>query len=313
MAGKTILVLGAGVSMEYGFPSGSTLIQEIKSLVKAEKDLQSQDFLDSIDAIQPTSIDSYLNQHKEYNGLVKSAIAQILSNKEKVDAFSDSKDHLYRILTHAITTEKFESFGIVTFNYDRSLEFYWARYLIKHCKITTEQAFKKLGELKIYHIHGRLPELPGESFIKLPLHREPFNYGDAPNYPDRRFFRGDDIERQSVQYQFKEGLKKFGSANLKIIYENHSLNEDAKSILSEASRILFLGFGYHDLNMALLGFDFTQKQESVKIIGTGYQLSPLKQNEIKIKYPAITRLQSCTATQLLSEYISLENSAYDVF
>ena len=116
----TVFVLGAGVSVPFGFPSGDKLLQILSGKVNTKTDSNWQEtlrlhekvvqllkaipehpnstldsdmvdrFVTSLKAADPPSIDTWLTHHKEYNELGKVAIATIISHfeaKSKSDAY----------------------------------------------------------------------------------------------------------------------------------------------------------------------------------------------------------------------------------
>ena len=53
---------------------------------------------------------------------------------------------------------------IITFNYDRSLEHYLYNTFLNFTKSLTEkEKIEELKKLKIYHVYGKLADLPWES------------------------------------------------------------------------------------------------------------------------------------------------------
>ena len=151
----TTLVLGAGASEPYGFPTGRTLREGLCSQFQPDygpvpnllydsrvswSDLQR--FAQFLNRSQFYSIDAFLAHRPEFSEVGKRAIAWRLISHEHPMALLKSDDHWYQYLWNSIN-ESWEEFGknlqIITFNYDRSLEWYLADCLSVAFKKTNEQ------------------------------------------------------------------------------------------------------------------------------------------------------------------------------
>jgi len=128
---------------------------------------------------------------------------------------------------------------IITFNYDRSLEYYLFTTLTRGFPDTTtwEEHEKLCKEqldqgVKVIHIYGKLGELPWQTDDGS---RE-VNYGTETTNCDLLIRCAD---------------------NIKTISEARTDTQDSKfvEILNENGRIYFLGFGYHPENLEILGIN----------------------------------------------------------
>ncbi len=131
---QTVLVLGAGASQPYGFPTGGELRQLICDDSSwhdaALRDHISAQFINRFvmrfrDAPQST-VDRFLAHHTDFVNVGKLAIASILIAREAASNLSPQKDNWYGYLWSRLETD-WDDFSknklkIITFNYDRSLE-----------------------------------------------------------------------------------------------------------------------------------------------------------------------------------------------
>ena len=148
----TTLILGAGASQPFGFPTGSELRARILGLTRLNdtdsKNLLSifgfnQDqvmfFCDSFRKSGKASIDSFLEHRQEFSRIGKYAIAvALISNEDENKLFDVRNLNWYQYLYSKITTDFFPTdfldltrnrLSILTFNYDRSIEHYFLHAL----------------------------------------------------------------------------------------------------------------------------------------------------------------------------------------
>lgn len=245
---KTVLVLGAGASLPYGYPLGGELRQKILHLpyqtvfgpIKVPKVLHAQvqakmeKFRDAFLHSQMNSIDAFLGRRPEFQEIGKKCIAAVLLQCEDPSLlFTENreKDHWYKYLFNHIAKNdwdelSFSDISIVTFNYDRSLEYFLYIALQYAYGKSEDEARKKLSSLRIVHVYGALSdELPGtENFL-------PYD-GTV-----------------------SEGKVELAARNLVVVPEGRSdipTLITARKWLSEARQIGFLGFGFDETNVARL-------------------------------------------------------------
>jgi hypothetical protein len=243
----TVLILGAGASYPYGFPTASELKGLIcdafsnpdtfgSRLLGDNSDYNRDQIFDFRQAFwragQP-SIDSFLEYRKDLLGIGKLAIAYCLV------PFEDEKSlympvpqhlggHWYEYLSVKLTAD-FDHFSdnklsIITFNYDRSLEHYLFLALQNLHRKSAEECAKKLAEIPIIHVYGQLG-------------KEPYPQPKSRDYdPDNtRFIH---VAR--------------AAAGITLLHEEAGDLEIARKFLNDAAKICFLGFSYHPLNLKRL-------------------------------------------------------------
>lgn len=245
---KTVLILGAGASQPYRFPTTENLRTKILELAKKmnvrdsnELGLEINQVLEFYDAFLYSgtySIDEFLGKRKEFIGIGKILIAKELlayENTNHLFSLKSSEDwykYLVQSLTENVSLENLNvnKLTIVTFNYDRSLEQYLFLALKNQYGANDIEVTKQLMKLDIIHVHGQLGYLPWQ-LMQDPSKGVEYINGTSP-----------------------ERVRK-AAEGIKIIYEtNNNTPEFEKSISSieYAEKVLFLGFGYHPLNLKRL-------------------------------------------------------------
>jgi hypothetical protein len=292
----TVLILGAGASIGYGFPSGLQLkAQILQAITRKQGDeiyldlLKStsrngeylQDFYDNLLLSSEMSIDAFLEHNQQYSEVGRRAIANILLRKEKHDELFDkwidkwldpnNKDkHWYQLLFSKLNApfKDFEKnqLKIITFNYDRSLEYFLLESMkAKYSEEHKETVLEKLHAIPILHIYGKLGNLP-----------EYDSSGDQVPYD---LFKNGKI--MLSEYWWGDYVCK-ASRNIITIHQAKEINaviKEACSFLIQAQRIYFLGFGYDKINMERLfvhdGANILQTSDlGRKCFGTSLDLSP---------------------------------------
>lgn len=253
---KTVFILGAGASSEFKYPLGEKLreyiinnlevknaaVNEIAMVLAEDKfdvpDYESEiiEFAKKLKHDGSYSIDNFLERFKaKYLLIGKLAIAQILSKYEDTSIFF-SNDNWYRHL-HNIMKKDVASLdeyaqnqvSFVTFNYDRSLEYFLYTALISFHENANENTVTSvLNKIPIIHLYGKIDPLPFE-----------------PNMSNN----GRPYGKGYTLSQFKSYKE-----NIYIIFENIPglLSKNflqAHELMKNAERIYFLGFGFHPQNL----------------------------------------------------------------
>lgn len=281
---ETVLILGAGSSLAYGFPDGETLKNEIYDTLKNRRnkvlnELATPDLMNRIvnklKYAPEYSMDEFL-EYEEDEEIVefgKKAIAAILLPYEKEETifynFIKNKEgennfHWYRHLWQKMDTS-FEylekNLSVITFNYDRSLEYFlFTAYKNKFPGRKEEDYKNKSQSISIIHVYGKLGYLPWES----PEGEKtvPYDYDWDKVYDDNAGL----YEQRSMILT--------ASKQIKIVHENEVINEALKirTRLNHAERIYFLGFGFNPINLERLIENV--KVSNCDIRGTMYELDP---------------------------------------
>ena len=271
----TVLILGAGASVPYGFPLGRGLRDRVCSLpdtaeARAIENLgynhdELGDFVQKLRYSGYASVDWFLEDYPEYIEVGKTAIAAALIPLENPDRLfppGAPGGHWYELFLNKLysTDGAFDGspLSIVTFNYDRSLEHYLLSVLETRLK-SVDRAAEALVCLEIVHVHGRLGNLN-------PLARD-----------GRRYLP-----------QISSGEIRTAADKIIVIGEASGETTEfqrARVLLLEAERIIFLGFGFHPRSVHRLGvFDEPWDDEHcarVLVQGTRFGVSPPAWEQIR--------------------------------
>lgn len=297
---KTVLVLGAGASVEVGLPVGSELLHQICSLtnisfefgtrqnrgdVKIVEALKS--FLDEGQSVQE------LNEHIEAGWTLSRSAKQALSIDNVIEALEDQrittlgklgiarailkaernshhfsreergdrsintdnfKDTWFRYFTQIITENikvgevenLFENISIINFNYDRCIEMYLPHSISQYYGISLADARKAVNRLQIFRPYGSVGLLSWQTRdgIKTP-------FGDCSS--------AELVDAHKNIRTFTEQI------------DDQNYINSIRTELSNADRIIFLGFAFHRQNVQLLS---TELSPHAKILATTMGISP---------------------------------------
>ncbi|MBD3342818.1 MAG: hypothetical protein GF353_27215 [Candidatus Lokiarchaeota archaeon] len=301
-----VFIIGAGANKPYGFPLGDELYTKIQnnylsyinSFKNSDKSgtseayhrmflAKAQEFTEALSRTSSVSIDKYLNINNEFKIQGIHAITAEVYNSEISSKLpiknnqveGDWYNYLYRKLIDGLNTKEDllriheNRIAFITFNYDRSLEQYLFENtygLLKHAGISRKeliQLFQKIPFIHVYGQIGYLPwqrEIPDEEYFMINKEQTIVAYGDSNFQP------------------FNVSIHV--NSQLNIMYDERKDNPDihkAHRLISEADRVLFLGFGYDDQNLNILKLPELVKDKQV--YGTAYEATNNEIGNIKIK------------------------------
>lgn len=270
----TVLILGAGASAPYYFPSGRALLMEIvealaspnHSLTEALEQwgTDSEEIeiyrISLRDSMQP-SVDAFLEKRPEYLTIGKFTIAGILIPYERESIFQRGTDrkpekmgwyeYLFQQLDSSVENFTDNKLSVLTFNYDRSLEHFLMLAIKNSYGLDDAKAFALLKTIPIIHLYGSL----GEYSYTYEMGTEyslPVNIEDVFHAAD----------------------------SLKIMSEGQDDSDEfcqAHRLLQDAEQVALIGFGYHKTNVRRLAIKEHYKKR--KVIGTALGL---EKNERKL-------------------------------
>ncbi|HEY8085923.1 MAG TPA: hypothetical protein VIE69_10015 [Methylophilaceae bacterium] len=249
----TVLVLGAGASMPYKFPSGhelrelicqtihgtegwlgQVLVKHFPSISNLEIKHFGRIFMDS----HINSIDSFLARRQEFAEIGKQTIATILCQKEHPDEFTtvgSNADHWYGAFWNRLVADidnpdglKTNNIKIITFNYDRSLEYFLHTAIKNTFRLTDSAALELLTHIPILHVYGQLG-----------------HFGTIPSDDTRPYERNLDSYSHTIA---ANGIKIIPEAR-----DDDIAFQTAREYLQWAEHICFLGFSFDELNVKRLG------------------------------------------------------------
>ena len=320
---KTVLVLGAGASVDYEFPSGEKLIQKIIDFCSGKPN-SSEVFNQNLLALilhkhfqnngikktlyecyeiverfrvqlanaNPRSIDDFIasNNTMGFDIVGKACIVLVISSHES-NSNSKFSEGWYRYLWNKIydgnregMKKNLKNLTIITFNYDRSLEYYLYNRMQNLFGMTSQQTGKLFNEnVVVYHMYGQLGSFEWQQRDSL-----------VNNYEmiDLKIFKNKDINPESIDFDHRVSFinslpqkivesKDPKEINQKLEYLLKLTNEikTYKEVASNTEQVIlerfynadilfFLGFGYHEQNLRCLN---PQQREVLKpFYGTTY-------------------------------------------
>lgn len=237
----TTLILGAGASVHVGYPLGMQLVNEIVQQYRARNialpirrpgTVEINEFVDRLSRSGHYSIDAFLESEPNMMEVGKYLIASVLKSRENVGKlFPPNNSGWYQYLFNKLVSEGPPSVApskvtIVTFNYDRSLEAYLFEALKARFKFSDQDATHELNTINILHVHGQLGPYPGVEY--------------TPSTA------ADDIRKaaEGIRVVSEISDPKEGFCNAEF--------EQANKAISASSRVIFLGFGFHEDNLRRL-------------------------------------------------------------
>lgn len=277
---ETVLVLGAGASWDYGFPTGEELVGQICNMFRNRQGQEyklldrlsslgiphtTDMFLFALEKAKPLSVDAWLEHNTKFIRTGKFAIAiALLEYEAKTALRPEATGDWYQLLYHRLDSP-FEEFhnnklSIITFNYDRLAEYYlFEVFRNMHTEKSEKECIEKIKQLRILHVYGSLGCLEWQ-----------------------------DVDSESPEQQVRYGTQDIYGAsdietiisaanNIKIIPEKSNQLpkefQESRKLIENAQALYFLGFGYSKDNIERLGIKTLRMPQ--KIMGTakglGYQ------------------------------------------
>ncbi len=334
-----VLVLGAGASKEVGLPTGIELTSEIARLLdirikggrQESGDYEIKEALHLIakatdppdkvnqflhtcrrirDAMpQAISIDNFIDCHADESKIAvcgKLAIAKAILTAEskstiridkgnnKIDFAQNSStwfNSFFQILTENCRAEalpeRLSSVGVITFNYDRCFEHYLFNAIQNYYGVNADRAAEILQSLEIHHPYGMVGGLPW-------MRRQTsIDFGADVNSRDL-------IPLSNQLRTFTEGTDPTDS-NIELV----------RATINGTTRIIFLGFAFHRLNMDLLfGATVSPAKVAHRVFGSALGISPSDCNvilndlsaRIGLAHDLIQVRNDTTCANLVQEY-----------
>jgi hypothetical protein len=266
----TVLVLGAGASAPYDFPTAGELRDRIILELPDEHTFEEAKPGDSSEALvtcghpkkhlahfreelllsmQP-SVDMFLEGRPDFIELGKDVIAAFLIPREDTRNLGRPfgmhwYKYLFQRMGSRIGDVTDSLLSVITFNYDRSLEYFLFNTYQRAFGLSEKEAAQLLGSMPLVHVYG---DLGKPAF---------WNARDGrPYVPERT----------------PESIRRAASS-IKIMDERTEESEEfqrAHEMIRNAEVLCFLGFGYHETNLARLRAG--ELFEGEQLLGCGYRL-----------------------------------------
>lgn len=290
----TVLVLGAGASKPYSYPTGIELSENIiGQLTVGNQQYNALHNIcgltaDQIEQFRRTffesgknSIDAFLEHRPDLMPIGKAAIAAVMiAFQHGWHLLRYTPVSWLRYIYNNLNTS-FDQFAnnrisFITFNYDRTVEHFLFTVLRNTYNKTDEECCKILSQISIIHLHGSLGPLPWQDPSGVPY--------EATH------------SRQSMEAAVR---------CLKIIHEDIRDGRDAdfqlaKRLMDQAERILFLGFGYYTTNMERL--DLAHLRRDVAY-GTSLGLREAERQAIRRACDSTIQLVDCDCITLVRDFM----------
>ena len=268
----TVFVLGAGSSVDYGFPTGVDLVRELTTrfpaLPRDAQDALSRSgidkdeydrFAEELAMAKPNSIDAFLQHRQEHAKVGKAAIAvHLIKREDPRDLFDNPKEdwhkYLFGRMGAGASADTFyeNKVSFVTFNYDRSFD--WALY--QHLRWfyghPPEAARQVIEEVPVIHVHGKLGEI----------------YDEYSNDMSG-------VSGRPYTTKISGASLRTAMSGIRVLHESSPSDGEcqrAKECIAGAKRVVFLGFGYHAENLRRIGID-SAVGANHEVAGTAFKLT----------------------------------------
>lgn len=274
---KTVLVLGAGASRDFGFPTGEELLRQICDMIRDKQhsryrrvlcELAGNDdivdrFYNGLAQADEPSVDAWLENNQEFVDVGRWAIAMALLEAEGKSNLSPEKNWYKRLFRGLSTSyEKFREnkLKVITFNYDRSLEKYLSDVLpYKYKQQKSKDCLQELKLLEVYHIYGSLGLLEWQCKKQ----EDALPYGASLDY--------------NTPYARAIVRRAAGNIYIPTPDNDKALTERTAKVLDMidwAEAVYFLGFGFHEANLRRLNWEdsWAAVYRDKKLMGTAYKL-----------------------------------------
>jgi hypothetical protein len=243
---KIVFVLGAGASAEYGLPTADALrkrVIENPPVVNASHRpdhdellaAHMKSFADALHGSGQESIDRFVEHQPGFRHYAEIAIAhELISSTFASDRLLTDANKWYAWLFRGLFRPNrcdCSNVGIVTFNYDMTLEIALRRMRMSIKGLADYWDVGELESLKIVHVYGKLDGDPSERLLESWV-------GGKLSYSAH------------LVHKLAKGLRLTGDLRSG---ESTPLLDEAKSLIRGAKCVIFVGFGFDDENMKRIG------------------------------------------------------------
>jgi hypothetical protein len=301
---KTIFILGAGASKDFGYPDGPDLKGQIVSELKAAAQSGSSPLFDVLlqvgnareDILEfgrrlhrslRDTIDEFVEAHQANDALRrigKQAVAYCIARCERDEAlFNSPGPHWYKILAdffqHNPGKIGSAHFSFFTFNYDRSLEHCLREALLSGNAASSEGVEQDLlSRQNLCHVHGNVGPLPWQP---------PADHADRREY-------GQPVTAASLTQIAYDIL---------LPYESFRVHAVHQEMLTSADVIAIIGLGFHEQNLGRIGFDQLTRTPGKQIFATTFNLQDEAKLRMLAQRPSVRTLP-LNAEEFVRQFLS---------
>jgi hypothetical protein len=214
----------------------------------------------------PWSIDSFLENRPDPElrevGMAMVAAQIMACESHQMLTHPRDDDHWYPTLLGKLCRKGEDlaecQAAIITFNYDRSFEEFLHRTLCKSFGLNQDAAADQVRAVPIVHVYGHVGSLDWQG------------------------------GEESARYSSGISADRIRSAieSLRVISEGRDDSAElalARTWLAKATKVFFLGFGYHPDNMRRLGFPLADSTNR-NVLGSAFRLTDAQQEVLKQQY-----------------------------
>jgi hypothetical protein len=273
----TVLVLGAGASVPYGFPTGSKLAYQVYGEIQRhDSELNTllgecghsyehvKRHMAEFEASDSLSLDEFANTRPDLREFVKAAIVCQLCRQENPNRLFPDFNNVVRggssapevdwcrYLFRSMKTARADEFvknklRVITFNFDRSFEHRLALMARVTYRLDDDALPLVCSSFPVLHLHGSLG-------------RHPY-FDESPSEVLRPYTPATTIEQRCALVN-----------EIKIVQDEipPGVLGTARKHLEWAEQIWFLGFGYHRMNMARLRLNEPLPRASLRGSALGF-------------------------------------------
>lgn len=132
----------------------------------------------------------------------------------------------------------FNNINFIIFNYDRTIEFFLAKFLINYFNLKINYVHELLSKVNFHHPYGQVGKLDWQN-LEMPTH----NFGD---------------NNRKQLYEISKSILTFSEQ-----IEDENRMSGIHQAIKTADQLVFLGFAFHKSNMDLLQTDGAKKKQRI--------------------------------------------------
>jgi len=254
IARPTVIVVGAGGSMPFNFPSGASMLQSARGTEAHEMSRTLCNYFDvsacrrfreSVVASLSDSLDAILETRTDLDQVGRFFIAQLILHAEhqsqgRTGVSGDWLAYLWNLMSDECgSLEEFKKNNVtfITYNYDRLIEHRLLSALAQRYQSTHKELYEFSVDRPVIHLHGTVG---------------PFDDYGRPSVPYGVCPLGQNFQ------ELLPGVLQKAAAGVKVVHQADPKSAEfdaARAALRDASTVFFLGFGFGRTNVRRLGLE----------------------------------------------------------